>query len=282
MLDAVRAEALKLHRHRATWLMVWIYPVGVALITLGVLIYTALSASGPPEAGSSAARWIADSAIFWSIPKSAPGRFLIAGFAALVFAGEYGWNTWKLIIPARSRWQLIAAKWVVVFGFVLLSLLATDLIGLLGEWLGGFLGSPLPEGITFAALADAHLRAMANALLPIAYTVAFAGLFAVLTQSILATVILSIALVVIEQLMPLLAVFAAQYALSLTALLVEVLPFYHIANFLSWTTGRGLTLPLAPDTIISFSMGSSAAILAGWTVAAGAATQLRFLRQDLN
>ena len=42
------------------------------------------------------------------------------------FAGEYGWNTWKLIIPAR--WQLIAAKWMVHQSFLTIALIATDLI----------------------------------------------------------------------------------------------------------------------------------------------------------
>ncbi|NWM24814.1 hypothetical protein GY659_24235, partial [Escherichia coli] len=101
--------------------------------------------------------------------------FLIAGFCAVVFAGEYGWNTWKLIIPARARWQLIAAKWVVALGFLTIALIAADLITLIGSWLGSFQGDGIPAGVTLAAVLEAHWQAGAHALLPIVYTIAFAG-----------------------------------------------------------------------------------------------------------
>ena len=284
MLDAVRAEALKLRRHRATWLMVWIYPILIALITVGMLIYGAATPpeAVPPGGGSTPAKWIADSTMFWSFPWSAPGRFLLAGFAAVVFAGEYGWNTWKLIIPARTRWQLIAAKWAVALGFVLIAYVAADLLGLLGSWLQSFQDNGIPTGVTLGAVADAHIRAAGQALLPIVFTLAFAGMFAILTQSILATVILSIALVVLEGLLPMIALFAHHYAPGLTLALVKGLPLFHLANLGAWAKGAGLTWPLAPGTIVSAPWGTSVAVVTPWIVAAGAITQLRFLRQDLN
>ncbi|MDG2534286.1 ABC transporter permease [Sphingomonas sp. HITSZ_GF] len=281
MLDAVRAEALKLRRHRATWLMVWVYPIVFTMIIIGVLIYGALKAHGVPGPEQPAADWIKDSVILWAVPTSPPGRFLIAGFAAVVFAGEYGWNTWKLIIPARARWQLIAAKWVVALGFLMLALVTADLVVLLGSWLGSFEGDKIPAGVTLGAVLHAHWQSAIHALVPIAYTIAFAGLFAILTQSILATVILSIALVVIEGLWPLLGMFFHQYAPALTEGLVKLLPFYHMSNVNAWAKG-GMPLPLAPDAIVSFSFGASLAVLAAWILAAALATQIRFLRQDLN
>ncbi len=212
MLDAVRAEALKLRRHRATWMMVWIYPIAVTLIVAGVLIYGAFRAHGVPAPAQPALEWIRESTTLWKLPASPPGRFLIAGFCAVVFAGECGgWNTWKPIIPARARWQLIAAKWVVALGFLTIALIAADLITLIGSWLGSFQGDGIPAGVTLAAVLEAQWQAGAHALLPIVYTIAFAGLFAMLTQSILATVILSIALVVIEGLWPLIGLFLHQY-----------------------------------------------------------------------
>ncbi|NYT43083.1 ABC transporter permease [Sphingomonas sp. R-74633] len=281
MLDAVLAEALKLRRHRATWMMVWIYPIAIAAIIIGVLLYGALAKHGAAGNPQSAAGWIKDSAILWKVPTSPPGRFLIAGFAAVVFAGEYGWNTWKLIIPARARWQLIVAKWVVALGLLVIALVAADLIMLLGSWIESFQGDKIPDGVTLAAVAKAHWQAGAHALLPIVYTIAFASLFAILTQSILATVILSIALVVLEGMLPLLGFFFYQYAPTLTAWLVKVLPLYHMANLLAWAKG-GAAMPLAPGTIISMSWATSFWVLMAWIAAAGAATQFRFIRQDLN
>ncbi|WP_163360862.1 hypothetical protein, partial [Escherichia coli] len=92
-----------------------------------------------------------------------------------------------------------------------IALIAADLITLIGSWLGSFQGDGIPAGVTLAAVLEAHWQAGAHALLPIVYTIAFAGLFAMLTQSILATVILSIALVVIEGLWPLIGLFLHQY-----------------------------------------------------------------------
>jgi ABC-2 type transport system permease protein len=281
MLDAIRAEALKLHRHRATWMMVWGYPIVIALVVIGALIYGAL-AQGAPSPAKPAAEWIRESTILLNFTMSAPGRFLIAGFAALMFAGEYGWNTWKLIIPARARWQLIAAKWVVAFAFVVLALVAADCIGLLGEWLGSFQGDSIPAGVTLGGVLDAHLRLGAHALVPIVYTITLAGLFAILTQSILATVILSIAVVVLEGLLPLVAIFAYRYAPGLTSTVVETLPLYHMANLNAWAKGAGLVLPFGPGTTLAMSWSASFGVLALWVVGAAVLTQLRFGRQDLN
>ena len=284
MLDAVRAEALKLHRHRATWLMVWIYPVLITVLVIGLLIYGGVKAPSAPEKVKTAAEWIRSSALLWNFPTSAPGRFLIAGFCAVVFAGEYGWNTWKLIIPARVRWQLIAAKWVVALGLVMISLIAADLIGMLGDWLQTFQGDKIPEGVTAAAVFQAHAKAAAYALFPIVYTIAFAGMFAVLTQSVLATVILSIAIVVLEGMTPLISLFAYRYVPGATVMLVKTLPFFHQANLSMSAKGvtTGLTLPLGPADIITATWWTSFAVLAAWIVAALAVTQLRFARQDLN
>ncbi|MEP9361040.1 ABC transporter permease [Sphingomonas sp. KR3-1] len=281
MLDAVLAEALKLRRHRATWMMVWIYPIVITAIIACVLVYGAFKAHAP-GAAEPAAEWIREGTILWNVPTSAPGRFLTAGFTAVVFAGEYGWNTWKLIIPARARWQLIAAKWVVALGFLILAYVAADLISLLGSWLGSFQGDSIPAGVTLAGVLEAHWHAGVQALVPVVYTIAFAGLFAILTQSILATVILSIALVVIEGLWPLIGLFLHQYVPALIEGLVKVLPFYHLANLHAWSKGAGLALPLGPGAIISFSWGMSFAVVSAWILAALAGTQLRFLRQDLN
>jgi ABC-2 type transport system permease protein len=282
MLDAVRAEALKLRRHRATWMMVWIYPILITVVVIGMLIYDALHTPGAAEAAKPAAKWIRDSTTLWAFPTSAPGRFLIAGFAAVVFAGEYGWNTWKLIIPARSRWQLIAAKWLVSFGLVVLALMLADLIGSLGDWLETFFGVKIPEGVTLDAVVDAHLRAGAFALVPIAYTLVLAGMFAILTQSILATMILSIAVVVVTGMVPLIGPFAYHYLPGLTTLVLNTTPLFNDPNLGAWGKGAGLTLPLAPGVNISASLATSLSIMLAWIAAAAAVTQFRFLRQDLN
>ena len=283
MLDAIRAEALKLRRHRATWLMVWVYPIALGMLVLVQLIRDWLGAPGLHAAPATAATWIGQSSPIWGVPLSGGGRFLIAGFAALVFAGEYGWNTWKLIIPARSRWQLIMAKWAVSFLFVFIAFVAADLLSLLGALLRPLVGGPaIPSGVTFAAIADAHTSAAARSVVPIVYTIAWAGLLAVLTTSVLATVILSIALIMIEQLLLPVGMLAYGYAASLTSMLLHVLPLYHMANLLAWTKGAGLTLPLAKGAYLVAGWPTSLLVVLAWISGIGAATLATFSRQDLN
>lgn len=281
MLDAVRAEALKLVRHRATWLMVWIFPIGIVAITL---IQIAQETFGQAiDEPLTAAGWISQSAKIWSFPLDGGGRFFIAGFAALAFAGEYGWNTWKLIIPARTRWQLIAAKWIVCSMFLLLALAAADLVGLLGSWLRGALGGiAIPDGVTIAALADMHTASAGHALVPILYTIAWAALFAILTNSLLATMILSFVMVLLEQLLLAGARFAYDVVPSLTSILLQILPFYHIASLIAWAGDTALAVPLGTGASFQASRSSSLAIVLAWIGVVASTTLVRFSRQDLN
>lgn len=283
MLDAVAAEALKMRRHRGTWLMVWIYPIAISLIALASLIYHQFAPASPAGDPQSAAGWIADSAIFWRAPGSALGRILIAGFVALLFAGEYSWNTWKLIIPARRRWQLVIAKWAVAVSFVFAAFVVTDLIVLAREWLRTFQGSEMPVGVTWSGILTAHASAAAYALLPIAYATAFAALLAVLTRSILATVIISIGLVIMESMLTLIGIFFHARAPDLTRFLIETLPPYHVQNLISWADQKtGMVLPLGPDASVALSWTTSLTALIAWIGLAMAATLLHFSRQDLN
>lgn len=283
MLDAIRAEALKLRRHRATWLMVWIFPIGFGLIVLAQILLDLLSAATAAPQAATAALWVQQSAGVWAVPLDGGGRFIIAGFAALVFAGEYGWNTWKLIVPARARWQLIAAKWAVSSAFLFLAFLSADLLGLLGSVVRPLVGGPaIPVGVSLAAVADAHAAAAGHALIPIVYTIAWAGLFAILTTSVLATVILSIALVLLEQLLLPIGMIAYGYAPSLTLMLLQALPLYHLANLVAWAKGAGLTLPLGAGESLAAGWPTSIVVALAWIGGAGAATLVRFGRQDIN
>ena len=69
MLDAVAAEALKMRRHRGTWLMVWIFPIAIFLIALASLIYYQFAPASPCADTQSAAAWIADSCLLYTSPS---------------------------------------------------------------------------------------------------------------------------------------------------------------------------------------------------------------------
>ena len=116
MLSAISAETLKLGRHRATWLLVWIFPIAAfALASTAVLVQ--LSRSDVPTGDVADLQiWLENSASFWNTPPNGLVRIIVCAYVAVVFAGEYSWNTWKLIVPHRARSTLIASKYLVVIG----------------------------------------------------------------------------------------------------------------------------------------------------------------------
>ena len=283
MLDAVHAEALKMRSHRGTWAMVWIYPILVFAVLIGVIIYRAVAGAGEDAPVSSVADWIRDTTIFWHAPGSAPGRILVGAFTALVFASEYNWNTWKLIVPVRHRWHLIVAKWLVIIGFVFTALFLTNIIVLIGELISSLQGSPIPDGVTFSATVKEHARAAAYALIPTIYAMSFATLVAILTRSVLATVVVSIGLVIIEGLLGLLGLFFYQRAPGFTQFIIEATPPFHIQNLTDWAFFRtSAEIILSPDFTLGADWGTSLATVAAWSIAAGAIAMAAFLRQDMN
>lgn len=283
MRDALAAEMLKLTRLRATWLLVWIYPILLALLAAIMLSYGLLSGR-PSGSVVNAAQWTQQSALFWSFPQTTFGRYLIASFAVFCTASEYGWNTWKLIIPARSRWQLIAAKMAVAAGLLFASFLAADLIYLASAALNALLVGPsLPAGLSVADLIAAHGRGMIWALPPTLYTIVLATCLSVLTRSSLGALLSAVGLITLESMLPMAAMLASGYAPGITRALVEILPFYHVANLRSWCgEGHALLLILTPQTTLAAGLAHSLAILTGWTAALAAAAIIHFDRQDLN
>jgi hypothetical protein len=282
MLDPVRAEALKFNRHRATWGLVWIWPIGVTLIlSLAIAIQVAKGEVGDGEA--SAAAWIADATSFWNVPVEPFGRYLLGAFVAVVFAGEYGWNTWKLVVPHRGRNSLIAAKYVValiliVCGFVL----GAGLFNLL-SWLKDLAtGTPVPAGIGAAALLEAHGLAALAALAPILLTTAYVSLAAILTRSTVAALVIGLVITTVEQLFRVFAPMLEPFASGLVWPLYQLLPGYHLKNLSEWLTDGQIMTVAFPSGPFSMTPGASLAITAAWIIGLMALTFRVFRRQDIN
>jgi ABC-2 type transport system permease protein len=281
MLDAISAEALKFRRHRATWGLVWIWPIGVTLLlSLAIAIQVAKGEVGRPE---SVASWIGDAVGFWNIPLDALGRYLTSAFVAVVFAGEYGWNTWKLIVPHRARSSLIAAKYVVALALLMLGFaLGAALFNLL-SWLKDLAtGTPIPSGISAGALVEAHGLAALAALASVLFTVAYTSLAAILTRSTLAALVIGLVITTVERLFRFFAPMLESFAPGLIGGLYRVLPGYHLANLSEWLTeGQVLEVPF-PSGAFSMTPAASAAIVAAWTLALVVLTFRLFRRQDIN
>ncbi len=282
MLDAISAEALKFNRHRATWGLVWIWPIGIVLLFAVIMVARLLGAeSGGRE--QSAAEWIGAAAGFWNVPPHTFGRYVVGAFTAVVFAGEYGWNTWKLIVPHRARTSLIAAKYAVGFGLLAIGfVLAAGLFNLFG-WLADIVAAaPIPAGITAGALLEAHGRGALASLAPVLLTIGYVSLAAVVTRSAVAALVIGLVATTVEQLFLTFGPMLALRAPTLVELAYQVLPGQHLANLGSFIlTGSGTPVPL-PSGVLTFGWAVSLAVVAGWIAALIGLTIALFRRQDIN
>jgi ABC-2 type transport system permease protein len=283
MLDAISAEALKFTRHRATWGLVWIWPIGLSVIGLVAIAIGLLNPSVTDSGQANAAGWISDSVAFWRVPGQGLGRYVIGAFVAIVFAGEYGWNTWKLIVPHRARSSLIAAKYVVALALLACGFALGAIVFNLIGWAEDVLtGDPIPSGIGLGALAAAHGLGALAALAPLLLTTAYVSLAAILTRSTVAALMIGFAITTAEQLFRTFAPLLEPYAPALIGALYRALPGYHVVNIGGWiTTGEILQAPFASGPY-SAPFAVSLAIVAGWVVLLVALTFWRFRRQDIN
>jgi ABC-2 type transport system permease protein len=285
MLDALSAEAMKFSRHRATWFLVWIYPIGFILLSL-VAVAAGFSDQAPKDMvrQPSAERWIEHAAAIWVVPASTFGRYLISAFTAVVFAGEYGWNTWKLVVPHRARGALLAAKYGIVLAFLYAAFLLTGLLMLGAGWLEDVAtGTATPAGVTAAALLRAHGEGMAASLAPILLTIGYTSLAAVLTRSMVAALAIGIAVTTLEGLFVNFGPMGSFYAPGLTWALYHVLPGYHLANLEhAVVEGSSLSVPFPGTGVLALGWQVSAAAAAGWIALLSALTVASFKRQDLN
>jgi ABC-type transport system involved in multi-copper enzyme maturation permease subunit len=282
MFDALAAEALKFSRHKATWFLVWIYPIGLVAIFL-LMMSGNLVSDGPPEQPQ-LQKWLEDTALVWGAPGNTLGRYLLAAFAAVVFAGEYGWNTWKLIVPHRGRSSLIAAKYTLILLLFLATFTLSAIITVLGSMLEDVIsGDTLPAGITVGALLEVHGKAALASLAPGLVTLGYASLAAILTRSTIAALVISIVAITVEQLAFNFAPVFDMRAPGLVWILTHVLPGYHLANIETWIgTGASLVTPLPKSGVVTLSVATSAAAAAAWIVGLVALVFASFRRQDIN
>ncbi len=277
MMGAVAAEAMKLVRHRATWGLVWIFPLGVVIVALLSLAlphgHSRLGHLGSPTLPPQI--WIAGTTTIWKVAASGPGRFLVGAFTALAFGGEYGWNTWKLIVPHGRRPVLIAAKYGVVLGLFIASWALAAALSVILGLLVASIGDGAPSGITLAALATAHAHAALPALGSTLLTMGYASVGAVVLRSTPGGAIVAVAAVVVEGL-------AGLIAPLINPMLFLSLPTYHLRNLQSFIETGGPASQLLSSGVTQGPWCVSLAVLGAWIVGLYAIAAVVFERQDLN
>ncbi len=279
MRNTISAEWTKLLPHKGTWLLVWIYPA-----LFFVVLTIAIFAEGKNPDAVTAAGWIDDTTMIWYTPTITLGRYFIAAYLALVFAGEYGWNTWKLVVPHAARWKLIASKYAVAFALLFLAWTATALLSVAMQYVRtAAVGGAVPAGVTFGALLDGHYDLMLRGIAPLLITAGYATAAAVLTRSTLASVIISLVLITLDELYGKIVAWLSTFGMEWPALPYRLLPGYHLDNMSSWMQdGTAFQVKLATGTIISYSYAVSFVAITAWAIGLVGLTLLVFRRQDIN
>ena len=282
MLNALSAEALKMRTHKATWFLVWLFPIVFTILFIIGILIGVFGGEAPEQ--TPLARWISDTAVIWKVPPNSVGRYLMAAFVAVVFAGEYGWNTWKLIVPHRARASLIAAKYALVLLLLLASFVLTALISIAGTFAEDMLtGDTIPAGITLGGLLHAHWLGLLASLGPILVTMAYASLAAVLTRSTIAALVITIVFTTIEQIVFNLGPVLSINFPAVTQFLYHVLPGYHLGNVESWIMeGTAYRGEFPSGRVVALPWMTSLAVVAAWVIALVTATFAAFRRQDIN
>jgi hypothetical protein len=292
MFSLLRAESMKILKN---WVLmgflVWLVPVGQgAFLMISILIALLSKESGRAMAMASSHQWTMDMIGSWSLityfPFNVFGRFLPLAFMAVVFAGEYEWDTWKNIIPRSQRGRLILAKYIVLTTLVVVSILVTGLISA-----GGFATNhkilnmdygPQLNWETFSDFLVDYGQQFLLGLLSLLILAGFAALAAILTRSILGGLLASLGLSVVEPMSLGLLMFLRSILNTPKIINIYMLtPSFHIDNARSWFL---LDIPLAASYVpanTEISLGLSLIFLVAWAFGLTGSAVFLFQRQDI-
>jgi ABC-type transport system involved in multi-copper enzyme maturation permease subunit len=286
-----RAEWQKITGYRiAALLLVWIYPIGAAIVMLLVLVSVLTSDILRQNAQLYPPNWAQQALVVWQIVNSEIGRFLIVVFAAFVFAGEYQWGTWKNLIPRRARTALILTKYSAFAVLMSVAVLLAVGIVIAGTVvISGVAGAPLEVALNAGATVsdfagDFALQGLTTLTVAI-IAASYAALGGMLTRSILGGVLVGFLLQFAEQGVALVAIIAGQIFPALRGLygLYLYTPSYNLANIGSIAQSGTPYCPyLAMTELFSpHTLEASLLIVALWVVGLMALVTWLFRRQDI-
>jgi ABC-2 type transport system permease protein len=287
-INLFRAEWKKIVGNRwVTCCMIWVFPALALLVTVLALIAAALSASFREGISGEPLKWT-DMAIFpWLIPNNPLGRGLLLGFTAVLFAGEYQWNTWKAVVPRSRRVPLILVKFAavalfVVFAFTLMSIFLATGLGLVSLVAGASYGPPLERDVLTGFVQDYALQ-MLYAFLSTTIAAGYAALAAMVTRSILGSAITGIVISIGETMLFVPLYLIAQLLGREGVLhIYRFVPSYNLLNLFAWLNGEtpgGLEMP--SGAVVVDSQLFAEAVLVCWVIGLIALTAYAFQRQDI-
>jgi len=186
---ALRGETYRASRNPTAMVVgFWLAPI--ALFVIGFALEALMPANSPQLEGMLKANPVRQAAGAFAAAGNPLVQLFYAIGAAGLFAGEYRWETWRLIGPRASRSDLMLAKGLTFLLFMAASL---ALIGL-GDFANGLYGptiNHLPSQWP-ASIADGVAEvglAFTSGVLELAVLGAMVGFFCVVTRSVMGGVI---------------------------------------------------------------------------------------------
>lgn len=289
----ITAEWQKLTGHRkAISFLVWVYPIAAFVIVLLLSILPPLLFPSVRELASQNGRfWTNDSLAVWEAMSGFPGgtfiRMPFLAFTAIAFAGEYQWGTWKNIVPRHSRTALVLSKFLVLTVLAAVSLLLTSFIITGGGWLSAVLYGvpygPALSDLDMGAFFQGYVTQADVTIVGMLIAAAYAALIAMYSRSIMASLLLSVGVGILEIFFALiLAVVGTVTNRPGLTNLFAVTPTYNLDNILSWVVnGVGSTGAGLPGFTAVPSLTASILIVLLWLVLLLGLTAVFFHRQDI-
>jgi ABC-type transport system involved in multi-copper enzyme maturation permease subunit len=292
MINLLRAEWKKtIWNYKLTGFLVWGFPVGV-LGFYAVMLLTGLFSREAMEGmvATGSGDWTVDALGPWGVILAFPfailSRMIPLAFMAAVFAGEYQSGLWKYLIPRSRRAFLILSKMAVVVALLALALAATSAVVVAGQGIGrkltGLAFGPALSGEVLGDFAVRYGQTLLLGVLALILLAAIAALAAILTRSVLGSLLVVFLFSTLDSLsMYILMLLAKIFSVPGIVDLYRYTPQCNFENAQSWfTTGAAIRLPLE-----SFSTGPdlafSLAMLVIWVAVLTALVLAVFERQDI-
>lgn len=283
-----RAELYKIIGNKwATGCMIWIFPLMALALIAVLLLVVLLSPQARENLRAEPLLWTQTMVEAWNIPNNPLGRLLLLGFTAVLFGGEYQWNTWKSIVPRSQRVALILIKFLAVGVFVVFAFSLTSLV-----WAGGqafvMLAADAPYGPDFTAAVledfagDYALQALTT-FVSVIIAAGYATVAAMLTRSILGSVVVGFIFTLAEG-FSILALYLVVWLLDNENILniYRFTPTYNLLNITGWVNDQqAISFEFPSGRVVYDSLEFSILILAVWMIGLIVSTTIIFQRQDI-
>ena len=268
--EAIRAEIFKLLKNR--WSAFWAFGFMPAFALLTGIIEQTWTHSQPALDFFQYAAPATEGVLGLStIESSVFQLFAIIG-GAILFAGEYRWETWRAILPRNSRINVMIAKFVTFIIALSISIVACGV----ARFLVGLYDAALTGDATWPSNAGGFLLAIllgfAATFMQAMVTATFVLLVAVVTRSMMAAIIAPFMVLVASE------IGSLRYRLDPTDLTGALFP--NLAGRSLREMGNSAMGD--PDMVAPYLAAPGVLAMIGWFALFTAAALFLFRRQDLS